>query len=41
VKDQLAAMLDKSLADFAGSVPLVVERVAFRSGCMAVIGATP
>ena len=41
VNDQLAAMLDKSLADFAGSVPLVVERVAFRSGCMVVIGATP
>jgi hypothetical protein len=29
------------LTDLAGSFPLVVERVAFRNGCMAVIGATP
>ena len=41
VKDQLVAALDKSFADFAGSFPLVVDRVAFRSGCMAVIGTTP
>ena len=41
VKDQLIAALDKSLTDFAGSFPLVVDRVAFRSGCMAVIGTTP
>jgi hypothetical protein len=41
VKDQLALALDKSLTDFAGAFPLVVDRVAFRDGCMAVIGATP
>jgi hypothetical protein len=41
VKDQLTAALDKSMTDFAGSFPLVVDRVAFRSGCMAVIGTTP
>ena len=41
VKDQLVAALDQSFADFAGSFPLVVGRVAFRSGCIAVIGATP
>jgi hypothetical protein len=41
VKDQLVLALDRSLTDFAGSFPLVVDRVAFRSGCMAVIGMTP
>ena len=41
VKDQLATVLDKGLTDFAGSFPLVVERVAFRSGCLAIIGTTP
>jgi len=41
VKDQLAATLDKGLSDFGSSFPLVVERVAFRSGCLAVIGTTP
>ena len=41
VKDQLAASLDKGLTDFAASFALVVERVAFRSGCLAVIGTTP
>jgi hypothetical protein len=41
VKDQLMLALDKSLTDFAGSFPLVVDRVAFRNGCMAVIGTTP
>jgi len=40
VKDQLAATLDKGLTDFGSSFPLVVERVAFRSGCLAVIGTT-
>ncbi len=41
IKDQLVLALDRSLADFAGSFPLVVDRVAFRSGCVAVIGTTP
>ena len=41
VKDQIASALDKSLTDFAGSFPLVVDRVAFRGGCLAVIGTTP
>jgi hypothetical protein len=41
VKEQLIATLDKSLTDFGATFPLVVERVAFRSGCLAVIGATP
>jgi hypothetical protein len=41
VKDQLVLALDRSLTDFAGSFPLVVDRVAFRTGCMAVIGTTP
>jgi len=40
-KDELMLALDRSLADFAGSFPLVVERVAFRSGCLAVLGTTP
>jgi hypothetical protein len=41
VKDQVVLALDRSLTDFAGSFPLVVDRVAFRNGCMAVIGTTP
>ena len=41
VRDQLSATLDSGLTDFAASFPLVVERVAFRSGCIAVIGTTP
>lgn len=41
VKDQLSATLDKSLGDIGSSFPLVVDRVAFRSGCLAVIGTTP
>jgi hypothetical protein len=41
IKEQLILALDRSLADFAGSFPLVVDRVALRSGCVAVIGTTP
>jgi hypothetical protein len=41
VKDQIAATLDQSLTSFAGQFTLVVDRVAFRGGCMAVIGTTP
>jgi hypothetical protein len=40
VKDQLVATLDKSFGDFASSLALDVDRVAFRSGCFAVIGTT-
>ncbi len=40
IRDQLAAQVEKSLDDFAGSLPLRVERMAFRSGCMAIIGTT-
>jgi hypothetical protein len=40
IKDQLAASLDKSFADFASTLALDVDRVAFRSGCFAVIGTT-
>lgn len=41
VKDQLTAALDKGLFDFGATFPLVVERIAFRGGCLAVIGTTP
>ena len=40
VKDQVVTALDKSFNDFAGGFPLVVDRVAFRNGCMAIIGTT-
>jgi hypothetical protein len=40
VKDQLVASLDKSFAEFASTLALDVDRVAFRSGCFAVIGST-
>lgn len=40
VTDQLAGALDQSLAQFAGAIPLDVSRVAFRSGCFALIGKT-
>jgi len=40
-KDQIVAAIDRSLATFAGSMPLSVSRVAFRSGCFALIGKTP
>lgn len=41
VKDQLTSVLDKSLSDFGASLPLALDRVAFRTGCLAVIGTTP
>ncbi|MDE3112131.1 MAG: FecR domain-containing protein [Chloroflexota bacterium] len=40
VTDQLAGALDKSLAQFARELPLDATRVAFRSGCFALIGTT-
>ena len=41
VKEQVTSALDRSLADFGDRFPIVVDRVAFRSGCVAVIGTTP
>jgi hypothetical protein len=40
-KDQIIAAIDRALATFAESMPLRVSRVAFRSGCFALIGKTP
>ncbi len=37
-KGQLAAAIEKQLADYAASFPLNVDRVAFRAGCIALIG---
>jgi len=41
VRDQVSTALDRSLADFGAQFPIVVDRVAFRNGCVAVIGTTP
>ncbi|MBI3522871.1 MAG: FecR domain-containing protein [Chloroflexi bacterium] len=38
IKDQLVAALDKQLGEFAQSFPLKVDRVALRTGCLAIIG---
>ncbi len=40
-KDQIIAAVDRGLSQFAESMPLNVQRVAFRSGCFALIGKTP
>lgn len=40
-KDQIIAAIDRGLATFAESMPLTVDRVAFRGGCFALIGKTP
>jgi hypothetical protein len=40
-KDQIIAAIDRGLATFAQAMPLTVQRVAFRSGCFALIGRTP
>ncbi|MBI2324947.1 MAG: FecR domain-containing protein [Chloroflexi bacterium] len=40
-RDQIIAAIDRGLATFAQSMPLSVTRVAFRSGCFALIGKTP
>lgn len=40
-KDQIIAAIDRGLATFAQAMPLTVDRVAFRSGCFALIGRTP
>lgn len=41
VRDQLLGAFDRAFAEFADSIPLNIERVAFRSGCIALIGKTP
>ncbi|MGH2377731.1 MAG: FecR family protein [Candidatus Limnocylindria bacterium] len=40
-KEQIATALQQVFADLTEDFPLVVQRVSFRSGCMAVIGRTP
>lgn len=40
IREQLAAGIDRSLAAFGGAFPLTVQRVALRTGCMAIIGVT-
>lgn len=40
IKDQLIGAIERSLNEFAASLPLAVDRVTFRSGCMAIIGTT-
>lgn len=40
-KDQIIAAIDRGLGTFAQAMPLTVDRVAFRSGCFALIGRTP
>lgn len=39
--EQIAAAVNKGLADFASSLAFVAQRVAFRSACFALIGKTP
>jgi hypothetical protein len=40
-KEQIVAAIDRGLSTFADAMPLSVQRVAFRSGCFALIGKTP
>lgn len=40
-KDQIIAAVDRGLSTFASAIPLVVQRVALRTGCFALIGKTP
>ncbi len=40
IKEQITAAVERGLSEFTSSFPLVVERVAFRAGCMAIIGRT-
>jgi hypothetical protein len=41
ILDQLRAAVEKSANDSAGDFPLVVRQVAFRKGCVAIMGTTP
>ena len=40
-KEQISAAVDQAFADLVEGFPLVVQRVALRSGCLAIIGRTP
>jgi hypothetical protein len=40
-KEQLVSAVDKGLAQYAADLPITVTRVAFRTGCFALIGKTP
>lgn len=40
-KEQITKTIEQGLSEFGSTFPLVVQRVAFRSGCMAIIGRTP
>ena len=37
---QLIAQVDRSLTDVAASIPLRVDRVSFRAGCLGILGTT-
>lgn len=39
-RDQIITAVDRALSQFASAMPLAVQRVAFRSGCFALIGKT-
>lgn len=40
-KEQISAAVDQAFADLVEDFPLIVQRVALRSGCLAIIGRTP
>lgn len=40
-KEQISAAVDQAFADLVEGFPLIVQRVALRSGCLAIIGRTP
>lgn len=41
ILDRIEAQVDKGLADFSDSFPMVVRQVALRSGCLGIMGTTP
>jgi len=41
VKDQIVTLIENGLNTYAATFPLQVERVALRSGCLAIIGLAP
>lgn len=40
-KQQIASAIESGLKEFSDEIPLIVERVAFRPGCLAIIGRAP
>jgi FecR-like protein len=40
VTDQIGGVIDKGLGQYVAAMPLAADRVAFRSGCFALIGKT-